>query len=56
VKGVAAVLDTYVEQVQRQQGHVGIPVVDVPHNRNGRFARRGPLLGVDEVGDLEIQG
>lgn len=56
VEGVAAVLDTDVEQVEGQQGDIGIAVVDVVDDGDGSLARGGALLGVDEVRDLEVQG
>jgi hypothetical protein len=53
VERVAAVLDANVEQVQRQDRDVGVPVVYVADDSISGFARGRPLLGVDEVGDLE---
>lgn len=52
---VSAVLHADVEEAERQQGHVGVPVVDIVDDRNGGLARRITLLGVYEVRDLEIE-
>lgn len=56
LEGVAAVLDADVEQVEGEQGDVGITVVDVVDDSNGGLAGGGALFGVDQVCDLEIQG
>ena len=56
VEGVTAVLDANVEKVEGEQGHVGVSVVDVVDNGHGGFSRSGTLLGIDQVGDLEVQG
>lgn len=56
VEGVATVLDADVEQVEGEEGDIGVAVVDVADNGGGGLARGGALLAVDEVGDLEAQG
>ena len=56
MEGVAAVLDADVEQAQRQEGDVGVAVVDVADGCHGGFAGGAALFGVDEVGDLEGEG
>jgi hypothetical protein len=56
VERIAAVLDADVEQVEGEQGHVRVAVVDIAHNGHGGLARRRALLGIDEVGDLEVEG
>lgn len=53
---VAAILDADIEQAQGEQGNVWVAVVDVVDDGHGCLARGAALLGVDEVGDLEIQG
>ncbi len=55
LEGIAAVLDADVEQVQGQQGDVGVAVVDVVDDADGGLARGRALLAVDQVGDLEVQ-
>lgn len=56
VEGEAAVLDADVEQVEGEQRNVGVAVVNVVDNGHGGLSRGGTLLGVDQVGDLEVQG
>lgn len=56
VEGVAAVLDADVEQVEGEQADVGIAGIDIVDDGDGGLARRGALLAVDEVGDLEVEG
>jgi hypothetical protein len=56
VEGVAAVLDANVEQVEGEHGDVAAAVVDVADDGDGGLARGGPLLGINQVGDFEIQG
>ena len=56
VEGVAAVLDADVEQVEGEQRDVGVAVVDVVDDGHGGLARGRTLFGVDQVGDLEVQG
>lgn len=56
VERVAAVLDANIEQVDGQQRNVWIAVIDVIDNGRGGLARCAALLGVDEVGDLEVEG
>lgn len=53
---VAAVLDADVEQVEGKQRDVGIAVVDVIDDGHRGLSRGGTLFGVDQVGDLEVQG
>ena len=55
VEGVAAILDADVEQVEGEEGDVGVAVVDEADNGRGGLARGGALLAIDEVGDLETQ-
>lgn len=55
VKGVAAVLDANIEQVEGEQGDVGVALVDVVDNGRGSLARRRALFAVDEVRDLEVE-
>ena len=54
MKRVSAILDANIEQTESKQRDVGVSVVDVVDNGNSGFARRIPLLGIDEVCDLEI--
>lgn len=54
VEGVAAVLDADVEQVQGQQGDVGVAVIDIANDGHGGLAWGGALLRVDQVRDLEV--
>lgn len=56
LKWVATVLDADIEQIQGEQRDVGVAVVDVVDYSHGGFARGRALFGIDEVGDLEIQG
>lgn len=56
LEGVAAVLDADVEQIQGEHGDIGVAVVDVVNDGDGGLAGGRALLGVDEVGDLEVQG
>lgn len=56
VEGVAAVLYADVEQVEGEQGNVGVAVVDVVDDGHGGLSGGGTLFGIDQVGDLEVQG
>lgn len=56
LEGVATVLNTDVQQVQGEQGDVGVAVVDVVNDSHGGLAWGAALFGIDQVGDLEIQG
>lgn len=56
VEGIATVLDADVKQAQSQYGHTGIAVVHIVDDGHGGFAWGGALLGVDQVGDLEVEG
>lgn len=56
LKGVATVLDADIEQVEGEHGDGGVAVVDVVDDGHSGLARGGALFGVDQVGDLEVQG
>lgn len=56
VEGIAAVLDTDVQQVEGEQGDIGITVVNVVDDGHRSLAWGGTLLGIDKVGDFEVQG
>ena len=53
---VAAVLDANIEQVDSQECDIGVPVVDETDDGSSSLSRGAALLGVDEVGDFEVQG
>lgn len=56
VERVAAVLDADVEEAEGEQGDIGVAMVDIVDDGHGGLARGAALLGVDEVGDLEVEG
>ena len=56
VERIAAILDTYVEEVEREEGDILIAVIDIVYNCDSRFSGRCAFLTIDQVGDLEIQG
>lgn len=56
VEGITAVLDTYIQQVEGEQRDIGVAVVDHGDDGHRGLARGRALLGIDQVGDFEIQG
>ncbi len=56
MEGIAAVLDTDVEEAEGEQADIGVAGIDVVDDGDGGLARGGALLAVDEVGDLEVEG
>jgi hypothetical protein len=39
VKGVSAIFNTYIEEIEGEQCDVWVSMIDIVHNRNGSFSR-----------------
>ena len=56
MKRVSAVLNTYIEEIERKQSDVWISMIYVCDNRNSGLSRSSAFLRIDQVCDLQVQG
>lgn len=55
VERIAAVLDADIEQTKREQGDIGIAMVDEGDDSGSSFPWRSTLLRIDQISDLEVE-